>query len=82
MEEPLPGLRTHPRPARYPFGPVSIADILSPGLDAHPERLALIDDERSWTWAELDSAVAVVAAGITQRAVSYTHLTLPTILLV
>ena len=67
MEEPLPGLRTHPRPARYPFGPVSIADILSPGLDAHPERLALIDDERSWTWAELDSAVAVVAAGITQR---------------
>lgn len=58
------GLYDHPTPRPYPFGPSSVADILDGGLAAHPERLALIDGDRTWTWAELDAAVAIVAAGI------------------
>lgn len=65
--EPLPGLRIPPRPASYPFGPASVADILSAGLDQHPDRLALIDGDRSWTWTELDAAVSDVANGIAPR---------------
>ena len=59
---PLSGLRTHFRPEPYPFGPSTVADILFAGLDAHPQRVALIDGDRSWTWSELDVAVAEVAA--------------------
>ena len=61
---PVLGLRTHPRPSPYPFGPSSVADILTVGLESHPDRIALIDHDRSWTWTELDAAVADVAAGI------------------
>lgn len=58
------GLIEHPRPAPYPFGPTSIATILDEGLADHPDRLALIDGERAWSWAELDVAVSRVAGGI------------------
>lgn len=60
----LAGLYQHPEPAPYPFGPSSVADILDEGLENHPDRLALIDGDRTWTWSELDDAVAAVAAGI------------------
>jgi len=58
------GLIEHPRPAPYPFGPTSIATILNEGVADHPDRVALIDDERTWSWAELDVAVSRVAGGI------------------
>lgn len=58
------GLYDHPEPRPYPFGPNSVADILDAGLVEHPSRLALIDGDRTWTWTELDEAVATVAAGI------------------
>ena len=51
------GLFQHPEPAPYPFGPKSVADVLIAGLETHPERVALIDGDRSWTWTELDAAV-------------------------
>ena len=60
----LSGLVEHPTPRPYPFGPTSIATILEEGLSAYPDRLALIDGDRTWTWAELDGAVAAVAGGI------------------
>jgi long-chain acyl-CoA synthetase len=60
----FPGLFDHPRPAPYPFGPTSVADILDAGLDEHPNRIALIDGDDTWTWSELDAAVSRVAAGI------------------
>lgn len=58
------GLVDHPTPAPYPFGPPDVASILDAGLADHPDRLALIDGDRSWTWAELDAAVSRTAAGI------------------
>ncbi len=63
--EPLPGLRAHPTPAPYPFGPRTVANILAPGLAGHPNALALVDGDRSWTWRELDAAVAMVAEALT-----------------
>ena len=62
---PLPsGLIDHAKPAPFPFGPTTLADILVDGLAEHPERLALIDGDRAWTWAELDAAVEAAAANI------------------
>lgn len=58
------GLFDHPRPAPYPFGPSTLADILVAEVAAHPDRLALIDGDRAWTWAELDDAVAAAASNI------------------
>jgi len=61
----LAGLIRHPEPAPYPFGPDSIADILDEGLRSYPNRLALIDRDRTWTWVQLDAVVEDIAAGIT-----------------
>lgn len=63
------GLFNHPRPAPYPFGPTTLADILVEGLDNHPDRLALVDGERRWTWAELDAAVDAAAGNIAEGQV-------------
>ncbi|MFT7474402.1 MAG: long-chain acyl-CoA synthetase [Verrucomicrobiales bacterium] len=60
----FPGLVDHRRPEPYPFGPTSVADILDAGLAEHPDRIALIDGDDSWTWSEVDTAVSLVAAGI------------------
>lgn len=57
------GLVEHPLPAPFPFGPASVADILVPAMQDHPDRLALIDGDRTWTYAELDAAVASASAG-------------------
>jgi long-chain acyl-CoA synthetase len=62
---PFQGLFEHPTPEPYPFGPPDVASILDAGLAEHPDRVALIDDDRSWTWTELDADVSRVAAGIT-----------------
>ncbi len=58
------GLYQHPTPRPYPFGPADVASVLDAGLAEHPERLALIDGELSWTWSELDHAVGQVARTI------------------
>lgn len=54
------GLVTHQTPAPFPFGPSSIAHILDAGVANYPERVALIDGDRSWTYLQLDEAVAGV----------------------
>jgi len=63
------GLIDHPRPSPYPFGPATLADILVEGLAEHPERLALVDGDREWTWVELDAAVEAASANITEGQV-------------
>ncbi|MGI9608521.1 MAG: class I adenylate-forming enzyme family protein [Acidimicrobiales bacterium] len=47
--------------APYPVGPSTIAQVLDHGLTAHPERIALVDGDRSWTWSSLDLIVAEVS---------------------
>jgi len=58
------GLVEHPTPRPYPFGPWSVAEILDEGLTSHPDRVALVDGTRTWTWRSLDEAVRSVAGGI------------------
>lgn len=60
----MTGLFDHPQPEPFPFGPATLADILVAGLAEHPDRLALIDGDRAWSWAELDAAVSAAAANI------------------
>ncbi len=55
------GLIGHPTPNPYPFGPPDVASVLDAGLAEHPDRLAIIDGDRTWTWSELDAAVALAA---------------------
>lgn len=52
------GLVAHPEPAPLPFGPATVADILAEGVANHPDRLALIDGDETWTYVELDEEVA------------------------
>jgi len=56
------GLVRHAEPAPFPFGHASVAEILDVGVRDHPNRLALIDGDRSWTYAELDQVVAVASS--------------------
>lgn len=55
LREPLP------EPAPPPFGPRSFDELFDQGLHTYPKRLALIDGERTWTWAQLHSEVTAVA---------------------
>ncbi len=64
------GLVVRPSPAPYPFGPASVAAVLDEAKTIHPNRVALVDGLRRWTYAELDAAVDLTArqlasAGIT-----------------
>ena len=58
------GLVDHSQPAPFPFGPQTLADILVAGVADHPERLALVDGDRAWNYAQLDDAVAGAASNI------------------
>ncbi len=62
--DPVTGLVQHPQPVPYPFGPTDVASVLNVGLEHHPERVALEDGDRTWTWSELDAAVTAMAGGI------------------
>ncbi len=53
----ITGLIDRPPPEPHPFGPRSVAAILDATIRAQPDRLALIENEREWTYAELDTAV-------------------------
>ncbi len=58
--DPVTGLvRWQPRP--LPGPPHSVAEVLAPVVASDPNRLALIDGDRMWTYAELDAAVADAA---------------------
>ena len=48
-------------PRLLPDPPRSVAAVLEPALSDHPGRLALVDGDRRWTYAELDSEVHVMA---------------------
>lgn len=51
--------RWSPRP--LPSPPTSIVSVLAPVVSADPDRPALIDGTRCWTYAELDGAVELMA---------------------
>lgn len=57
------GLVKRSAAAALPFGPATLADILDHGVATHPDRLALIDGDNQWTYAELN-------AQVTKRAVN------------
>lgn len=66
--DPGTGLIDRPPPRPYPFGPSTLAELLDEPVATTPERLALIDGDRSWTYRELDAdvertAAALIAAG-------------------
>ncbi|MDG2027769.1 MAG: AMP-binding protein [Acidimicrobiales bacterium] len=67
--DPVTGLIDRPPPRPYPYGPRSLAALLDEPLASTPDKLALIDGDRTWTYAELDVAIertaaAMAAAGI------------------
>ena len=59
--------RQPPRP--YPLGPATLAAVLDGPLERFPTRIALIDHERQWTFAELDRSVDQAAVALTSLGV-------------
>lgn len=59
--------REPPRP--YPIGPSTLAALLDGPLEHFGERIALIDDDRQWTFAELDRSVDRAAAALASLGV-------------
>ena len=53
----ITGLVGRPPPAAHPFGPPSVAAILDVTVLADPERLALIDGDRRWSYARFAEEV-------------------------
>lgn len=49
------------------IGRVNVADALGRSAAARPGRTAVVDGERSWTWAELDAWVDRLARGLAAR---------------
>lgn len=58
------GLVKRRTPLPYPIGPTTFADLFDGPLEHFPERLGLIDNERQWTFAELDRSVDQAAAAL------------------
>lgn len=67
--DPATGLVDRPPPRPYPFGPRSIATLLDAPLTERPDQLALIDDDRTWTYAELDQAIDTTVAALAAMGV-------------
>ena len=65
------GLVAHPRPAAFPFGPPSLAELLDVGSQDYPDRLALIDGDRKWTYRELRDDVLETAGELAPGGFSY-----------
>ena len=63
------GLVKRSAPPPYPIGPATFAALLDGPLKRFPERVALIDNERQWTFAELDRSVDQAAAALTSLGV-------------
>lgn len=53
------------QPAPPPVGPTTVADVLAPIVSLDPGRLALIDDDRELTYAELDRRANQIAHVLT-----------------
>jgi long-chain acyl-CoA synthetase len=62
--DPVTGLVDRPAPRPWPHGPPTIAALLDAPLAATPDRLALIDEGRTWTYRTLDDAVEQAAAAL------------------
>lgn len=67
--DPHTGLVERPPPRPYPFGPATIAAVLDRPLTETPDRLALIDDDRSWTYRALDIEIERTAAALVSLGV-------------
>lgn len=59
--------REPPRP--YPIGPGTIAALLDDPVEHFGDRIALIDDDRRWTFTELDRSVDRAAAALASLGV-------------
>jgi len=66
----ITGLVDRPPPAVHPFGPASVAAILDERVLADPDRLALIDGDRRWSYAQLDAAVGRAAGALAASGIS------------
>jgi long-chain acyl-CoA synthetase len=62
--DPVTGLVDRPPPRPYPFGPATIAALLDAPLAQTPDQVALIDEDRSWTYRTLDIAIERTAAAL------------------
>jgi long-chain acyl-CoA synthetase len=58
------GLVRRTPPRRYPFGPSSVAAVFEAGVREYPDRLALVDGSRSWSYRELEQEVVAGATAI------------------
>ncbi len=65
----ITGLIDRPPPEPHPFGPRSVAAILDATVRTYPDRLALVDGGRVWTYTELDSAVGRAAGALATHGV-------------
>ena len=63
------GLVKRSPPHPYPIGPPTLAALLDWPREHAPERIALIDNERHWTFAELDRSVDQAAAALASLGV-------------
>lgn len=63
------GLVTRRAPAPYPIGPTTFAGLFDEPLQNFPERIGLIDNDRQWTFAELDRSVDQAAAALASLGV-------------
>lgn len=50
---------------------MALADALQEGAARHPQKIALITPERSWTFAEVDTAVTQLARALVTSGLSY-----------
>ena len=64
LVDPVTGLVDRPPPNPFPFGPATIAALLDVPVVETPDKLALTDGDRSFTYEELNAAVERTAAAL------------------
>ncbi|MGH9347825.1 MAG: condensation domain-containing protein, partial [Vicinamibacterales bacterium] len=71
LEMLTPGEREHllAAPAPLPAEAPSLSDLFEAQVERTPDRLAVVDEQRGWTYSELNDAAARVAAALRRRGV-------------
>ena len=68
--DPVTGLVIRAAPRPFPLGTQTMAALIDEIVASAPDRPALIDDDRTWTYGELDRAVDRAAAALIELGVS------------
>ncbi|MDE0067568.1 MAG: AMP-binding protein [Acidimicrobiaceae bacterium] len=63
------GLVARRSPVPFPIGPSTFTDLFNEPLRHFPERIALIDNDRQWTFTDLDRSVEQAAAALASLGV-------------